>query len=81
MKVFLIFIISSFFASSFALTGYVSYHLYSPSTPLTQCACSDGQNGLITRWGINDLSSLFPYVSAFSNCQWNSPYIVETVYN
>lgn len=54
-------------------TGYASYHLYSPGFSLLQCACSDGVNGLITRWQINDLQSLYPYVSAFSMVQWNSP--------
>ena len=69
---FLIIMIS--FSQSSALSGYATYHDYSASTPLTECACSDGKNGLMTRWGISDISSLYPYVTSFSMASWNSPY-------
>ena len=63
----------------FSLQGYVTYHLYNPSFPLTSCACSDGAHGLITRWGYQDLSSLYPFVTAFSLSPWNSPYCGDCI--
>ena len=68
-----------FLSSSSASIAYATYHLYSSGFPLTSCACSDGQYGLMTRWGYNDLSSLFPYVSAFSLSSWNSPYCGDCI--
>ena len=53
--------------------GYVTYHSYSATFPLTSCACSDGKNGLMTRWKYVDLSKMYPYVTSFSSVQWNSP--------
>ena len=49
-----------------------TYHLYQPSTPLTNVACSDGANGIIN-WGYKDLSYMFPYVTAWQDTAWNSP--------
>ena len=50
-----------------------SYHMYSASTPLTDCACSNGANGLITKFKYKDLSEMYPYVAAYSKAGWNSP--------
>ncbi|KAI9197184.1 Cerato-platanin-domain-containing protein [Polychytrium aggregatum] len=44
-----------------------------PATSLDTVSCSDGSNGLITRWGYSDLSQLWPYVMAFNDAGWNSP--------
>lgn len=54
------------FSTSFAQSGIArcTYHLYQPSTPLTNVACSDGDHGII-KWGYKDLSAMFPYVSAW----------------
>lgn len=59
---------------SFSQSGVArcTYHLYQPSTPLTNVACSDGDNGIM-RWGYKDLSQMFPYVSAWQDAAWNSP--------
>lgn len=53
--------------------GYATYHMYTRDFSLLQCACSDGKNGLITRWNINTISTLYPYVTAFNLAGWNSP--------
>lgn len=53
--------------------GYVTYHPYNFDTLLTTVACSNGINGLITKFGYSDLSSLYPYVGAASFATWNSP--------
>jgi hypothetical protein len=50
----------------------LTYHLYTDIFPLTSVACSDGINGIITRWGYSDLSNMFPYVTAASFATWNS---------
>ena len=55
------------------LTGFVTYHLYNAATPLSTCACSDGANGLMTRWKYQNLQSMFPFVTSFSQASWNSP--------
>lgn len=52
--------------------GYATYQPYTASQPLKQVACSDGANGLITRWGYQDLSPMFPYVAAISGIAWTS---------
>ena len=52
--------------------GYVTYHLYTLNFPLTSVSCSDGQNGLMTKFGIDTISPMFPYVGAYSNSPWNS---------
>lgn len=43
---------------------YITYHDYTPHTSLDECACSDGAHGL-ERWGIHDLSTLYPYVTSY----------------
>jgi len=53
--------------------GYGTWQPYAASQPLTKVACSDGANGLITRWHYTDLSQMFPYVTAISGLNWNSP--------
>ncbi|CAF1558914.1 unnamed protein product, partial [Didymodactylos carnosus] len=53
--------------------GYATYHLYSSDTPLTSVACSDGLNGLISKYGYNSVAPLYPYVMAMSGVSWNSP--------
>jgi hypothetical protein len=55
------------------VSGFTTYHLYQSSTPITSVACSDGINGLMTRWKISDLSTIFPYVAAWNKISWNSP--------
>jgi hypothetical protein len=54
-------------------TAYGTYHLYNSNDPITTVACSDGANGLETRWGYTDLSPMFPYVAAWDQISWNSP--------
>lgn len=56
-----------------AFNAFVTYHMYSPNTPVSSVACSDGANGLITKYGFYDLTSLYPYVGAASFATWNSP--------
>ena len=47
--------------------------VYTASESLTSLACSDGKNGLMTRWEYTDLSEMYPYVAAFSGVEgWNS---------
>ena len=53
--------------------AYVTYHMYTPDFPLTSCACSDGQNGLITRYQQTTVQRWYPHVSAASFATWNSP--------
>ena len=38
-------------------------------------ACSNGDNGLVTRWGYStiDIDSMAPYVAAILNTKWNDP--------
>ena len=47
--------------------------MYSASTPLTDCSCSDGKNGLMTKFDYKDLSKMYPYVAAYNFAGWNSP--------
>jgi len=54
-------------------SAYISYHLYNSGDSLNTVACSDGANGLETRWGYSTLSPLYPAVSAWSAVTWNSP--------
>jgi len=54
-------------------TAYVTYHNYYAGQPLTQVSCSDGQTGLITRWGYSTIDPMAPYVAATSVSGWNSP--------
>eukprot|EP00121_Abeoforma_whisleri_P014675 Awhi_evm1s13535 len=60
-------------SSSSTDKAWVTYHFYKTDTLLTKVSCSDGTNGLITRWSYTDLSSMFPYVAAVSGHHWNSP--------
>ena len=46
------------FYNSSSSNAYVTYHSYYNTESLLTVACSDGQNGLVTRWGYNDLSLL-----------------------
>lgn len=53
--------------------AYVTYHMYSSRTPLTSVACSDGANGLMTKYKVSTLARWFPNVGAASFAHWNSP--------
>jgi len=55
------------------LVSYASWNPFYATQPLSKTACSDGANGLITRWGYKDLEQMFPYVTAISGLSWNSP--------
>merc|ERR1712061_702272 len=54
-------------------TAYGTYHIYDAKDSLTTVSCSDGTNGLMTRWGYQTLEPMFPYVSAMAGVTWNSP--------
>lgn len=53
--------------------AYCTYHMYTSRDSLTTVACSDGANGIMTKFGYNNISPMFPYVTAFSGATWNSP--------
>ena len=53
--------------------GYVTYHMYTSDFPLASCACSDGANGLMTRFRQSTVGKWWPGVSAASFATWNSP--------
>jgi hypothetical protein len=53
--------------------AYSTWHPYTASDSLTSVACSDGANGLMTRWGYQTLEPMFPYVAAMAGATWNSP--------
>lgn len=74
MKDITILIVLTFLIGSNCQSGIArcTYHSYQASTPLTNVACSDGQNGIIN-WGYKDLSPMFPYVTAWQEAGWNSP--------
>ena len=75
MKQFLVALLfSALILSSSCQSGIArcTYHSYSASTPLTNVACSDGQNGIMN-WGYKDLSPMFPFVTAWQDAGWNSP--------
>ena len=59
--------------------GYATYHLYKSSDSLKTVACSDGKNGIITKWNISNLNTLFPYVVSWSRASWNSPNCGECI--
>lgn len=59
--------------------AYVTYHMYDKSTPVTTLACSDGENGLITKYGIYDLNPIFPGVMAADFISWNSQQCGECI--
>ena len=51
----------------------MTFAVYNASDSLTLLACSDGKNGLMTRWDYTDLSEMYPYVGAFQGVEgWNS---------
>jgi len=56
-----------------ASSGYCTYHNYNAGDSLTGVACSDGANGIMTKFKYTTLSPMFPYVTAFSNAGWNNP--------
>ena len=60
-------------------TGYCTYHNYYPTHSMMIPACSDGENGINTRWGYDTLSPMYPYVTAFSKVEWNNPTCGECV--
>jgi len=39
--------------------------MYTASDSLTTVSCSDGANGLITKFGYSNLSKMYPYVTAW----------------
>jgi hypothetical protein len=53
--------------------AYVTYHPYTVDTSTNAIACSNGLNGLQTKYGLQDISTIFPMVTAFSDAPWNSP--------
>ena len=56
-----------------AQKAYVTYHMYTNNFPLTSVACSDGANGLITKFKQSTVAKWFPNVGAASFATWNSP--------
>ena len=53
--------------------AYVTYHTYYKNEPLSDVACSDGPNGLISKLGYESLNGkLWPYVTSWSDVSWNS---------
>jgi hypothetical protein len=57
--------------------------MYTSGTATSGLSCSDGANGLIG-WGYNDLSAMFPYVTAWQALSWNNPNCgtcIRVVYN
>lgn len=67
----LFFLIIMLGRSSVSALGYATYHYYTPTTPITSLACSDGRYGLITK-GYKGISTMYPYVAAFSGISWGS---------
>merc|ERR1719410_135717 len=53
--------------------AYITWHNYYDGQPVTEVSCSDGENGLIEKYGYSTLDPLIPYVAATSNVMWNSP--------
>ncbi|KAL7953781.1 Cerato-platanin [Trichoderma compactum] len=69
-----------------SIATYVSFDpgYDDPSRSLNDVACSDGPNGLITKyhWQTQGQVSNFPYIGGVQGIQWNSPqcgtcYILE----
>ena len=56
-----------------AASGIATYHPYEASTSLLTVACSDGANGIITRWGHKTAGDMANMVTAYSGATWNSP--------
>eukprot|EP00122_Pirum_gemmata_P011961 Pgem_evm3s11094 len=59
-------------SSDYDINAYFTYNPYTANQTLTSVACSDGANGLITRWNYTTLAPMYPYVSSVSNVVWNS---------
>ena len=59
--------------------GFVTHHLFKSSDTLTSSACYDGTNGIITKWKISNIDSIFPYVTAWNKVTWNSPKCGECI--
>ena len=53
--------------------AYVTYHNYYAGQQLTDVSCSNGENGLMTRWRYSTIDPMGIYVTATSNSPWNSP--------
>ncbi|KAL7941541.1 eliciting plant response-like protein [Trichoderma barbatum] len=74
MQLFNLFTTSTFIAAVTAT--YVSFDpgYDDPSRSLTQVACSDGANGLLTKyhWQSQGEVSGFPYIGGVQGIQWNS---------
>jgi hypothetical protein len=71
---YMIFTMTSVFAiGEGGSSAYLTYYNYFAGQPLTQVSCSDGANGLMTRWGYSTIDPMAPYVAAVSNVVWNSP--------
>jgi len=54
-------------------SAYVTYHNYYEGQSLRETSCSDGENGLMTRWGYDTIDPMAPFVAATSISGWNSP--------
>lgn len=54
-------------------TSWASWHPYTPNNDLNMVACSNGVNGLITKFKYDTILPLYPYVAAYSGATWNSP--------
>ncbi|CAE8620206.1 unnamed protein product [Polarella glacialis] len=53
--------------------AHCTYLEYTAATPTAYCMCSDQPKGIINSWKYNDLSAMFPYVSACAlNLGWSS---------
>jgi hypothetical protein len=53
--------------------AYITSHIYTANTPVSSLSCSDGVNGLINKYGIYTLETIFPGVMAADFISWNSP--------
>jgi hypothetical protein len=54
-------------------TSWATWHPYTQDNDLNLVACSNGENGLITKFGFANIQPLYPYVAAYSGATWNSP--------
>lgn len=52
--------------------AYVTWHSYYSYQNTNEVACSDGLNGLQTKYNLFDITTLYPMVGAFSDAPWNS---------
>ena len=44
-------------------SAYVTYHNYYEGQSLLEVSCSDGENGLMTRWGYDTIDPMAPFVA------------------